>query len=410
MHDLTLLLLTLSRELAPVGLAALGALAATRWIPATAQRELLNRIIQFNTPQVVWKTLMQLAPHMSTDHQQELEVALEQNISDQTVRGECLRWLLLQESSEKPPIPLLELLEGPTPEFDPTPVLLTFADICPEPEEQLMSLIYAGSDDSEWTIYHEYVAKTISILLQQHDSLFSALLVELRLAITESNWLRYRIVLAALARSAEVMPAQYNRFAVDLESLLLQFTIDVTSYDVRRFAITALSHLRVISPMVLTRLLTLAGDNGTVQQDVITAAGRFNRLHPSMGQSIPSELVAAIYGRSSARACAAVKLLEAVGTSHAADVRPGFRQQIVEVLTEALNNVASRRTIWLYESEKIADAGIFRDHLYAALLRVSGFTALSEITVPPLPPIRTLRVHTATSDADTSMGGHMPTA
>lgn len=256
-------------------------------------------------------------------------------------------------------------------QFEPAALLTALAQRQPDPERQLRALLAAGTDDDVWDdFYHGRIALTIRELLAQHEELWSLLLDELRTALDEGDWPRHRIVLAGLARSAEAMPARFNRSAADLEPLLLRATRDLNSFNTRRFAITALSYLRVITPEVLAALLRLVGDMEKVRDDALAAAGRFNRLHPSLGQALPSALVAALTDLSALRARAAIRLLEALGTSPAAQSVPGLRQQIIETLATALQDHGSRRLVWVSVEE--ADGTLDQD-LYQALLRVAGF-------------------------------------
>ncbi len=183
-------------------------------------------------------------------------------------------------------------------------------------------------------------------------------------------WSRHRIALASLARCAEAMPQQFNRSAADLAPLLLQASQDAGSFNSRRFAITCLSYLRVITPAVLAALLRLAGDTHTVQKDTLAAAARFNRLDRSLGEALPSELTAALAGPSVLRARTAVRLLQALGTSPAAQATPGLRRQIVQALAAALQDPGSRRPVWT--STENTDRTLDQD-LYQALLKVAGF-------------------------------------
>ncbi|MBO9366870.1 MAG: hypothetical protein J7466_19145, partial [Roseiflexus sp.] len=240
-----------------------------------------------------------------------------------------------------------------------------------DPERQLRALLAAGTDDDVWDdFYHGRIALAIRELLAQHEEVWSLLLDDLRAALDDGDWQRHRIALAGLARSAEAMPARFNRSAADLEPLLLRATRNLDSFNARRFAITALSYLRVITPEVLTALLRLVGDTQEVQDDALAAAGRFNRLHPSLGQALPQELVAALTDPSALRARAAVRLLEALGTSPAASSAPGLRRQIVAALAAALQDPNSRRYVWV--SAETSDGTLDQD-LWQALLRVAGF-------------------------------------
>jgi hypothetical protein len=256
-------------------------------------------------------------------------------------------------------------------QFEPAALLAALAQRQPDSARQLRALLAAGTDDDVWDdFYHGRIALAIRELLAQHEEVWSLLLDDLRAALDDGDWQRHRIALAGLARSAEAMPARFNRSAADLEPLLLRATRNLDSFNARRFAITALSYLRVITPEVLAALLRLVGDTQEVQDDALAAAGRFNRLHPSLGQALPHELVAALTDPSALRARAAVRLLEALGTSPAASSAPGLRRQIVAALAAALQAPNSRRYVWV--SAKTSNGTLDQD-LWQALLRVAGF-------------------------------------
>ena len=80
--------------------------------------------------------------------------------------------------------------------------------------------------------------------------------------------------------------------------MLLAATRNAESHSVRRFAITALSSLRIITSPVLIALLRLAGDIKVVFDDVLVAVKRFNRLDPSFGHALPLALTDALLGES----------------------------------------------------------------------------------------------------------------
>ncbi|MDN5270674.1 hypothetical protein QTO31_01675 [Chloroflexus sp. MS-CIW-1] len=256
-------------------------------------------------------------------------------------------------------------------QFDPAALLEALAQRQLDPERQLRALLAAGTDDDVWDdFYHGRIALAIRELLAQHEEVWSLLLDDLRAALDDGDWQRHRIALAGLACSAEAMPARFNRSAADLEPLLLRATRNLDSFNARRFAITALSYLRVITPEVLAALLRLVGDTQEVRDDALAAVGRFNRLHPSLGQALPQELVAALTDPSALRARAAVRLLEALGTSPAASSAPGLRRQIVAALAAALQAPNSRRYVWV--SAETSNGTLDQD-LWQALLRVAGF-------------------------------------
>jgi hypothetical protein len=89
-----------------------------------------------------------------------------------------------------------------------------------------------------------------------------------------------------------------------------------------------------------------------------------------LGQALPQELVAALTDPSALRARAAVRLLEALGTSPAAQSAPGLRRQIVAALAAALQDPNSRRYVWV--SAETSNGTLDQD-LWQALLRVAGF-------------------------------------
>ena len=208
------------------------------------------------------------------------------------------------------------------------------------------------------------------------NELLPRLLDELRASldgVEAKNWQRNRIVLACVAACAEALPGLFNQAAADLEALLLQATQVAGSFSTRRFAITALSYLRTISPAVLDALLTVAADIPIVQADALAAADRFYRLAPALGRDLPPGLLAALRSESSAVAYTAVRLLQALGLSPAAGALPGLRSQIVAALSDALHEPASRREVWLMKGDSIEQEGTLDQHLYSALLVVEGY-------------------------------------
>lgn len=358
------LLLTLSREGEPVASAALEALGHLPKPQATFLEALLAWAEEAGPHPQWWSTLARLAPKAKPAWGARVDSVLEAATPAASVDGALAHRILNRQQR-----------------FDPTAALAELGRLRPTPAVQLAALLAAGRDDDVWQDessegpgYHERVALTIRQLVQQHSDLFPLLVDELRLAPTEENWPRQRIALAALARCAEAMPAQFNQAATDLEPLLLQATQNLHSFSARRFAITALSYLRVVSPEALAALLRLAGDSEPVQRDAIATARRFNRLHPALGEQLPAPLVEALSGPSSARAYMAVLLLEALGASQASQATPGLRRQIVEALAAALQDEKSRRPVWLFTGDDIKEEGVLDQHLYRALLRVSGFS------------------------------------
>ncbi|MFZ2361886.1 MAG: hypothetical protein WA040_21295 [Anaerolineae bacterium] len=298
--------------------------------------------------------LARLAPDMEPGDQTVVDRLLADSPATPTVNAAKIRRLLNQQNY----VPSASLVEQ-------------LATMWPDPDTRLRALIAAGVDDDVWSEeHHARITTTIRLLLGQHASLWPLLVEELRSGLQTCDWTRHRIVLAALASCAEAMPTQFNKSAANLERLILRASHDEGSHNSRRFAITALSYLRLITPEVLAALLRLAGDTEEVQQDALAAAARFNRLDPFLGQVLPAELTAALTGPSVLRARTAARLLQALGTSQAAQATPGLRYQIVQALAAALQDPGCRRPVWVSVDE--TDGTLDQD-LYQALLRVAGF-------------------------------------
>ncbi len=136
------------------------------------------------------------------------------------------------------------------------------------PPQALAALLAAGSDDDLWDAYHERVVRAARKLLEaQPEALFPALLGHLEDALTTADdWPPQRIALAVAAAAAEALPAYFRRRAdpARLERLLVQATRDAGSFNTRRFALTALSHLRRVTPAVAGALLAALRDTDEV--------------------------------------------------------------------------------------------------------------------------------------------------
>lgn len=398
-NELAVALLALSKspseQVARTAIFAMGCFHQPPTIVAEALLEAGKAAPTDNCPLTIadyWGALARLAPCMDQASQAEVDRLLETSRSPQLDGALVRRLVNRQEGFEEqtwltesaalrfesiPQALALFRRKG----FDARAVLARLAALRPDPVSQLYGLLAAGQDDDYLGIwepklpahlmgYHERIAAVIRDLLQKHAGLWALLLAELRLALSAGEWQRHRIALVALTRCAEAMPAQFNMSAADLEPLLLQASQDAGSFHSRRFAITCLSYLRVITPKVLTALLYLAGDTRVVCNDALAAAARFNRLDPSLGEALPAELTDALTGPSVLRARTAARLLQALGTSQAAQAAPGLRRQIVQALAAALQHPGSRRPVWISVDE--TDGTLDQD-LYQALLRVAGF-------------------------------------
>jgi hypothetical protein len=225
-------------------------------------------------------------------------------------------------------------------------------------------------DDDVWEYdYHSVLACAVLQQLQMQEDTNQVMMVSLirrlQTAMAEQGWPFRRIALAAVATCAEAMPTAVQRAAqqvpgCDLEALLVKGAGDPGSHNSRRFAITALSHLRTVTPAIFPALLAGCQDVENVRQDTIAAAGRFQLI---AGDLLPN-LVPALTGESISTAYAVAQLLGALGASAAGEVA-GLRDEIITALVDALEHEGSQR--------EVAGGGKLTDTLYAELLRVAGW-------------------------------------
>ncbi|WP_298404920.1 caspase family protein [uncultured Chloroflexus sp.] len=352
-------LLGLSAAPSPVSAMALRALGSARALSADQTAQLCQLVELSEPPAALWATLARLSSLPNTDT---IAVTLAAAPDIPAVRAARVRRAVQQGiAAKRQAISLAELTA-----------------IVPKPADCLAALLAAGADEDRWSDYHERIADAIRDLLAIHDCLLPELLARLR--NTDAGWPAQRIALAALARCATAMPEWFNALAAssDLVSLLLSSAVSQVSFDARRFAITALAALREITGEVLTALFRLVGDIVELQNDIIDAARRFNRLHRDLGERLPDELVQALTGESAVRAYVAAQVLEALGTSTATMITPGLRRQIVALLADALRDPRSRRSVWRWNGSDIEEAGTLNQSFYRALLRVAGFKVEKE--------------------------------
>ncbi|MFN3372813.1 MAG: hypothetical protein ACK44M_04500, partial [Chloroflexus sp.] len=352
-------LLDLSTAPPPVGAMALRALGFAGALSADQTVRLCQLVELSEPPAALWETLARLSSLPNTDA---IAATLAAAPDIPAVRAARVRRLVQQGiAAKRQAVSLAELTA-----------------IIPEPADCLAALLAAGTDEDRWGDYHERITVAIRDLLNIHDNFLPELVALLR--NSDAGWPAQRIALAALARCATAMPERFNALAAssDLVSLLLSSTVNQASFDARRFAITALAALREITGEVLTALFRLAGDVADMQNDVIAAARRFNRLHRDLGERLPDELVQARTGESAVRAYVAAQVLDALGTSTATMITPGLRRQIVALLADALRDPRSRRSVWRWNGSDVEEAGTLNQYFYRALLRVAGFRVEKE--------------------------------
>ncbi len=236
----------------------------------------------------------------------------------------------------------------------------------------LEALLEAGVDDDIWDAkYHGVLVDVTRARLelqinQSPDQNFLAyLLAQFEETLLSRNWPRRRFILAVVAACTEVMPiAVQHAYHGNLEKLLVDATIDAESFNSRRFALTALSYLRTVTPAIIPALLAGCHDTEDVQQDTITAASHFQSIE---GNLLPV-LMEQISGESVTRAYTVARLLNALSGSAASEASD-LCNQIIEAVVEALKNEGSQREVFIAGESK----GKLEDVLYTTLLRVAGW-------------------------------------
>lgn len=246
-------------------------------------------------------------------------------------------------------------------------LLNRLSEIPHNPAACLAALLDAGIDNDPWIEdYHGVLAIAARMHLEYFSNLLNSLLTRLQQTLEQENWPAHRMVLAAVAASMEVMPTALQQAGQGkLESLLIRGATTLGSFNSRRFALTALSYLRVVTPAVVPALLAGCQDVEVVQRDTIEAASRF--------QSIKGDLLSAVIptlrGESIRTAYAMTQLLGALGTSAAGETA-GLHRQIIEALVEALRHPNGQREVVIAGQDK----GKLEDTLYIALLKVAEWT------------------------------------
>jgi hypothetical protein len=235
--------------------------------------------------------------------------------------------------------------------------------------EGLRALLDAGTDDDDWDCsiedHHDVLAVLIRMYIEHSPRLLKALIAHLQQAAEGEDWQSRRMALAAVLACAEIMPTTLRETAGDkLESLLIKCATDAESPSSRRFALTTLSYLGMVTPAIVPVLLAGCQDSGSVQQAALISASRFQSIQ---GDLLP-ELTWVLKSKSASSVYAAICLLETLGLSPASD-STGVREQILRVLAEAFRYGVPQREIHIAGKDKSK----LEDKLYTALLRVAGW-------------------------------------
>jgi hypothetical protein len=235
----------------------------------------------------------------------------------------------------------------------------------------LTALLDAGVDDDIWNgKYHTVLIIAVRLHIEQHPDLPKRLYRRLQRAIERQGWQERRIVLAAIAACAEVMPRTVQEQCGEgLEALLVKGTTDAESFTSRRFALTALSYLPEATRDVVPALLAGCQDVEIVQKDAIEAARRFHIIKGNE-RALLAELAQALTGESLSTAYAVAHVLGALGTSPVG-ATAGLREQIITHLVAALDHPNSQREVILYGKSEKDDVskGELEETLFEVLLK-----------------------------------------
>ena len=211
----------------------------------------------------------------------------------------------------------------------------------------LKALLKAGTDDDIWdNEYHGVLINTIRARIELQINQFPDQkvltdLLRIRVIFQSRDLPLRRFILATVAACTEVMPsAVQDAWNGSLEALLIRATTDAESFNSRRFALTALSYLRTVTPAIIPALLAGCYDTEDVQQDTIAAANHFQSIE---GDLLPV-LLKEMNGESLSRAYMVTHLLGALGSSAASETS-NLRDQIIKAVVDALRNEASQREV-----------------------------------------------------------------
>lgn len=117
-----------------------------------------------------------------------------------------------------------------------------------DPTSQLMALLEGISSREPWSIIHDTVATAAAMVVSREPSLMPTLFQEMA---EMQDWEHLDPVLGTVAKRAELSPAYVNAYIEERPELadkLIEHCSNLYSFSIRRFALTALSHLRHINP------------------------------------------------------------------------------------------------------------------------------------------------------------------
>jgi hypothetical protein len=244
-----------------------------------------------------------------------------------------------------------------------------------DPTALLKALLDAGTDDDvwedDWWKYHDRLVAAVQAHVAAHAQTLPVLLARLRETLPGKDWRPRRMALAAVAACVESFPIQVQNAAGGaqaLETLLIQGSQDTGSHNSRRFALTALSYLRAVTPRVVSVLLAALDENiDIVHQDALQAASRFQRIAGD-AQEVLNQLITHLHGPSALRAYGVAKLLGALARSPAGEAA-ALRPPIIRALAEALQDPFSEQKVVVENGSESP----LKETLYEELLRAAGW-------------------------------------
>jgi hypothetical protein len=234
-------------------------------------------------------------------------------------------------------------------------------EIIPEPSRCFTALFEGGKGEDYWKDdYQGIITLACRVLLESHPDLLRDLVCQL----TPEN-LTDEVIIAILAACAEVMPSKLQEASDgELANRLVQ-AATVPNYVSRRFALTAMSYLWKVTPMIVPALLSGCRDYQVVQTAAIEAAGRFQRLE---GDLLPG-LIEALTGESILAAYGVANLLGTLAAS-AGSQDSSLRTRIIEAIVGALKHPNSQKEVI---TEDGANNGKLEDALFQALFQAAGW-------------------------------------
>jgi len=250
--------------------------------------------------------------------------------------------------------------------FPPHGTLDELAGLADNSDEVMLdALLYAGADTCPWSDYHERLLRVLDRILS--EQMVAHFVGRMRQEMGHREWSRRRIVTACAGVVAERLPGLFAQQAGDrqLERDLIAAMNDPNSFNVRRFAFSALSHLPRVSAQVWHALPLAIRDVGEVQQDALQAVAHFRRIEGDL----TAALTEALFNPSAAAAYASAQMLEALGRSEKTTAEE--RQVILLALAQAVRDPRSRREVCIQEEESIRYLGQLDHLLHRALLHIA---------------------------------------